>query len=216
MVMANDKTTKSDKPHELAVYAKEAVKNRAQTKKQVTKLTRKRRQPTKFTDHKWRSILECVATYGDLIEACSRPNMPSVVTVYRWMRNDPKLRADMEQAWEMASYLGQSVNNNILRGGELSTGDFNRDKELVAANRWHMGKTNRRVFGDKTQVDMNQTINMSVPDWANPMQGTVIDAQVTDTDPDEAYEQQTITRLTHEAQQDIPVTNSDKDAAEQS
>jgi hypothetical protein len=110
-------------------------------------------QPTKFTPEMWEMILEEVATYGDLIEICSKPNMPAVSTVRRWYRDNPELKEDIREAWIEASFLGHSVNVNILRGGILSTGDFRRDEALVGENRWHMAKTNRRDFGDKVQVD---------------------------------------------------------------
>lgn len=115
---------------------------------------RKRGQPTKFTQEKWELILEAVATYQDLVEICQQPDMPSVQTIYRWMRESPELKQDMRDAWEMFSMIGKSVNNNILRGGILSSGDKQRDFELASDNRWFMGKTNRRDFGDKVQVDV--------------------------------------------------------------
>lgn len=116
-------------------------------------LAPKRGQPTTFTQEKWDAILECVASYGDLIEICQRPDMPSHATLYRWMRDNPKLKDDMRGAWEAFSMIGHSVNNNILRGGVLSTGDFRRDEALASQNRWFMSKTNRRDFGDKVQVE---------------------------------------------------------------
>lgn len=116
-------------------------------------IKRKPGQPTKFTPERWLLILETVATYGDLIEVCVDPDMPSVQTVYQWIREDPQLKEDMRGAWEAFSMIGHSVNNNILRGGVLSTGDFRRDEALASQNRWFMSKTNRRDFGDKVQVD---------------------------------------------------------------
>jgi hypothetical protein len=115
---------------------------------------RKRGQPTKFTQEKWELILEAVATYQDLVEICQQPDMPSVQTIYRWMRESPELKQDMRDAWEMFSMIGKSVNNNILRGGILSSGDKQRDFELASDNRWFMGKTNRRDFGEKQQIEI--------------------------------------------------------------
>ena len=111
-------------------------------------------QPSKFTREKWEEVLEHIACYGDLIDICSRPDMPAVSTVRRWYREDPALKAEFREAWEEASLLGHSVNTNILRGGILSTGDFRRDEALAANNRWFMSKTNRRDFGDKVQVEV--------------------------------------------------------------
>jgi len=123
----------------------------------------KRGQPTKFSPELWERILVAVATYQDLIEICSEPDMPAVSTVYRWMRENPELKEDMRGAWEMFSMLGKSYNNNILRQGRMSTGDFRRDEALVADNRWFMSKTNRRDFGDKTLVQV-ETVDPFVID----------------------------------------------------
>ena len=131
-----------------AVAANEAKQEIAQVVK------RKRGQPTKFTQEKWELILEAVATYQDLVEICQPPDMPSVQTIYRWIRENPVLKQDMRDAWEMFSMIGKSVNNNILRGGCMSTGDFKRDAELASDNRWFMGKTNRRDFGDRQQIEI--------------------------------------------------------------
>lgn len=157
---------------------------------------RKRGQPTKFSRELWERILEAVAMYGDLIQICNEPDMPAVSTVRRWYREDPKLKDEMREAWEEATYLGHSVNMNILRGGVMSTGDFRRDEAIVANNRWFMGKTNRRDFGDKTSVDLNSTINISIPQWANalPKPNEVIDGET--LDPDAVFERTTVERIT--------------------
>lgn len=111
-------------------------------------------QPTKFTPEVWEKILEHIAGYGDLIEICSLPDMPAVSTVQRWYRGNEVLYDQMRAAWYDHSMLGHAANINILRGGALSTGDWRRDEALVQENRWFMGKTNRRDFGDKVQVDV--------------------------------------------------------------
>lgn len=165
----------------------------------------KRGQPTKFTPELWERVLEAVATYQDLIEICSEPDMPAVSTIYRWMRQDKALLDDMRGAWEMFSMLGKSYNTNILREGKLSTGDFRRDEALVADNRWFMGKTNRRDFGDKTTVDLNSTVQITVPDWAaqvpsqEVLDGELIGPEGEMIDPDATYERETVARITREA-----------------
>jgi len=131
-------------------------------------IKRKPGQPTKFTLERWITILETVATYGDLIEVCADPEMPSVQTVYQWIREDPQLKEDMRGAWEAFSMIGHSVNNNILRGGVLSTGDFRRDEALASQNRWFMSKTNRRDFGDKTQVEVTIQEPFVLEGWMLP------------------------------------------------
>lgn len=58
----------------------------------------KRGQPTKFTPELWNEILEHIAGYGDLIEICGRPDMPSVSTVRRWYRGNNQLYEQMRRA----------------------------------------------------------------------------------------------------------------------
>lgn len=144
----------------------EDAKNLQATVHEATK--RKRGQPTKFTPELWERILEAVATYQDLIEICGADDMPSVATVYRWMKANPELKEDMRGAWEMFSMVGQSVNTNILSGGRLSSGDVRRDIELANNNRWFMGKTNRRDFGDKTLVQVETVEPFVLEGWMLP------------------------------------------------
>jgi hypothetical protein len=142
-------------------------------------------QPTKFNPELWERILVAVATYQDLIEICGEPDMPAVSTVYRWMRERPELKEDMRGAWEMFSYLGKSYNNNILRGGRMSTQDFRRDEALVSDNRWFMSKTNRRDFGDRQQIDVTVQEPFVLEAWMLPgSTQKVIDVKP-DTDSDE-------------------------------
>lgn len=149
--------------------AKEMAKGAQELKARVQEQTKPRRgQPTKFTQEKWELILEHIATYGDLVEVCSRDDMPSVSTVRRWYRENPELKQDIREAWVEASFLGHSVNVNILRGGVMSTGDFRRDEAIVAENRWHMGKTNRQDFGDKTLVQVETVEPFVLEGWMLP------------------------------------------------
>ncbi|MCI1142154.1 hypothetical protein MOP88_07345 [Sphingomonas sp. WKB10] len=145
----------------------------------------KRGQPTKFSPELWQEVLEAVATYQDLIDICSRKDMPSTVTIYKWMKDDPKLKEEMREAWEMFSMLGHSINNNILRGGVLSSGDTRRDIEMAANNRWHMARTNRRDFGDRQQVEVSIQDPFVVEGWMLPGQ---IVQDVIDVKPDDTAE----------------------------
>ncbi len=134
----------------------------------------KRGQPTKFSQELWERVLEAVATYQDLIEICSADDMPAVTTIYRWMRENPELKEDMRGAWEMFSMLGKSYNQNVLRGGIMSSGDTRRDIELANDNRWFMAKTNRRDFGDKTLVQVETVEPFVLEGWMLPGGGPAL------------------------------------------
>lgn len=160
----------------------------------VSGTKRKPGQPTKFTQPLWDEIIDRIACYENIIDICDDARMPSYMTVRGWYRTNPELKAQIEEAWVDASYLGHFVNDNILRQGSRSTGDFRRDEAIVANNRWFMGKTSRRLFGDKQTVDLNSTINIAIPDWVTPTKVVVEDGEI--IDPDLVYEQATVARLT--------------------
>ena len=168
-----DEKTKQTKSRTRAASCKVAAQAKAEASvaiKQEIAATVKRKpgQPTKFNPDLWERVLEAVATYQDLIEVCTADDMPAVSTIYRWMREDPLLKEEMRGAWEMFSMLGKSYNNNILRQGRMSTGDFRRDEALVNDNRWFMAKTNRRDFGDKTLVQVETVEPFVLEQWMLP------------------------------------------------
>jgi hypothetical protein len=176
----------------------------------ATKARGKPGQPTKFTPELWEEIIDRIACYENIIDICDDERMPCYMTVRAWYRKDPVLKAQIEEAWQDASYLGHYVNDNILRQGSRSTGDFRRDEAIVANNRWFMGKTSKRLFGDKTTVDLNSTINISIPSWADATpQATMIEGEV--IDPDLLHERQTVARLTGS---EMPVEGPEKPASD--
>ena len=77
-----------------------------------------------------------------------------------------------------SAYLAHSVNDNILRGGSRSTGDFRRDEAIVQNNRWFMGKTSGRIFNEKLQVE--QTVLLKAPQMPDWFCAQVSDGQITD------------------------------------
>lgn len=182
--MENTKQTKSKTRATSCKVAAQAKAESSVAIKQDIAGTVKRRpgQPTKFSRDLWERVLEAVATYQDLIEICTADDMPAVSTIYRWMREDPLLKEEMRDAWEMFSMLGKSYNQNVLRGGKMSSGDVRRDIELANDNRWFMAKTNRRDFGDKTLVQVETVEPFVLEGWMLPG-GTprVIDGTLSET-----------------------------------
>ncbi|WP_454883980.1 terminase small subunit-like protein [Sphingomonas oryzagri] len=161
---------------------------------------RKRGQPTMFTPELWEEVMERVSCGHNLLDICDEKDKPAYSTVNRWMREKPELRADMEQAWIDSTYLSHFVNDSVLRGGVMSTGDFRRDEAIVTNNRWFMGKVHRRIFGDKQTVDLNQTVSVTIPAWATALPAPSEDGEVIDADA--IYEAETVKRLTQ--QDDTP------------
>ncbi len=111
-------------------------------------------QPTKFTQELWDEIIDRLAACENIADICADDGMPSFYTVRKWWRANPDLKREVEEAWIDASYFMHYVNDSMLAGGAMSTGDFKRDAERAANNRWFMAKANRRLFGDKVQVDV--------------------------------------------------------------
>jgi hypothetical protein len=184
-----DEKTKQTKSRTRAASCKAAAVAKAEASVAIKHdiaeaVKRKAGQPTKFNRDLWERVLEAVATYQDLIEICTADDMPAVSTIYRWMREDDLLKEEMRGAWEMFSMLGKSYNQNVLRGGKMSSGDVRRDIELANDNRWFMAKTNRRDFGDRQQIDVTVQEPFVLEGWMLP--GKAQD--VIDVKPDEDAE----------------------------
>lgn len=154
--------TQITQPAELPAQAVYAEKALAATSV-MRKVTRARPgQPTLFSQELWETILDRIACGDSLLSICQAADMPGYSTVQGWARKNPDLRAELNVAAEHGAYAIDDANEDILRGGVLSTGNFHRDKELVAHNRWRQAKMNRR-FAEKVQVDHVQHLPVILP-----------------------------------------------------
>lgn len=160
----------------------------------------KRGQPTKFTQELWDDLMDRLACNENIVDICAEENMPSYYTVRKWWRANPELKKDVEEAWTDATYFLHYYNDSMLAGGKMSTGNFRRDEARANNNRWFMGKTNRRIFGDKQTVDLNQTVSVSIPVWATQLPTQNDDGEVIDADA--VYEAETVKRLTSQGKED--------------
>ena len=164
-------------------------------------------QPTKRTPEVVDEILDRIACGEALVNICQDDHLPGYSTFNRWQREDRDLLEQVDIAYEFHARTLDDIADNWLAGGPGSTGDFRRDEARVGHLRYRLGKLNRRRFGDRQQVDLNSTINVSVPSWAARLPGQSVDAieHVEDgqlLDPDAVYERETVNRLTEQRSAD--------------
>ena len=144
---------------------------------------RTRKQPYKRTEKLVDQFLARLACGESMIDICQDPKMPSRQTIMRWMMTDPELEAMVDDAYKWkARYFGEAI-LNVAEGGCLSTTDIRRDELKVKALMWLAGKYNRRVFGDKQEVEITDTRPaINLPSMFGVLAQPVID--VTPEDPD--------------------------------
>ena len=121
-------------------------------------------QPTIINDELIEQICERVMAGESVTQICHDPSMPARSTIQRWKREYPEVKARIEEAYEYWADVIDDVNEDILRGGIMSTGNLVRDIELVKYSKWRMSKRNRTQFGDTLDVKHStETININLP-----------------------------------------------------
>lgn len=155
-------------------------------------------QPTKRNPELIEEMCLRLARGMSLLMLCLCDDMPGYSTVMRWQREDSTLLDQFNAARKMTAYTIDEMNELIARGvAPYSTGDFRRDELMVSINNQRKRSLNRDRFDDKQTIDLNSTINIAVPVWANalaaPVDESVVDGQM--LDPDEVFERQTVERL---------------------
>lgn len=130
-------------------------------------------QPTKRTDQLVLEVLTRIACGESLLQVCQDTNMPGYSTFRRWEAEDPELRVAMDAAYIDHARTIDEINEDILRGGIMSTGDRLRDMALVDYNKWKLGKHASRIFGEKIQH--RHTVQQEPV--VLPIEATVIDAE---------------------------------------
>lgn len=145
----------------------------AETGQAIRELTRaKMGQPTKRTEEIVLQILTRISCGESLLQVCQDDDMPGYSTFRRWEREDPELRAAMDAAYEDHARTIDEINEDILRGGIMSTGDRLRDMALVDYNKWKLGKHARRKFGENVKVEHTHRVEPIVL----PIEAVIIDA----------------------------------------
>lgn len=142
----------------------EIVQVTDQSINQIRELTKpKLGQPTIYSPDLMNTICERIAAGETLLQVCQDPEMPGRRTIYEWKKLYPEVNQMLDAAYEEWAETMDDANEDILRGGIMSTGDKLRDIELVKHNRWRMSRRNRKKFGEKVDVNHTSDIIINVP-----------------------------------------------------
>ncbi|HKY53344.1 MAG TPA: hypothetical protein VJM08_03520 [Anaerolineales bacterium] len=117
-------------------------------------------QPYILTPELIDAICDRIMAGESLTQVCYDPEMPARSTVQRWLKENPSVKTLIDEAYEYWADVIDDINEDILRGGIMSTGNIVRDVELVKHNRWRQSKRNRKQYGDK--VELNHTSDQIV------------------------------------------------------
>lgn len=100
-------------------------------------------------------ICEWLIQGKSLKSCCERPDMPSVVTVFKWLRTSEEFanlyaQARDQQADTLADQL-QEISDN-------PTGDVQRDRLRVDTRKWIASKLKPKKYGDRVEVEHAGTV----------------------------------------------------------
>lgn len=71
----------------------------------------------------------------------------------------------MRIAMEIGTFAMLENAQNAIMGGECSTGDIRRDKEIADFAKWYAARMGRRIWGDRLTVD-HASVVVNLPDRA--------------------------------------------------
>lgn len=104
----------------------------------------------------------------DMVAICQDAHMPGRSTVCAWMESDPAFRAKIKDAFKLQVAFMIGMGWDILRGGEYSTGNVERDKAQVGYLRFLLGKFDRDWFGEQIKVEQEiKSVIINQPDEIN-------------------------------------------------
>ena len=109
-------------------------------------------------------ILNRLAGGESLLRICRDDNMPNRATVMAWVAGDSDFATQYWQAHQYNAMFLVETMLDVAEGGELSTGDMERDKLKVNVLKWMASKYNRTAFGDQVDVKHStDTIQINLP-----------------------------------------------------
>lgn len=114
-------------------------------------------QPTKKTTDIVDALVMRVAMGRSLLDVCQDDDMPAYSTVTKWRMTDPEFTAKVDVAYEWGECTNVDGIVSIASGGQLSTGDVQRDRLLIDAIKWKASKINSKRFGDRLDVKVDTT-----------------------------------------------------------
>ena len=109
-------------------------------------------RPSKFTQEIADYICEEMINGRDLVDICSKDEMPSRASVYRWLRENPVFETQYAHAREALADFEMA---NLKKMADATT-EANVNSSRVKLNhyQWRVMKIAPRLYGDRTRTEL--------------------------------------------------------------
>lgn len=136
------------------------------------KAPKKNGRPSKYTNKLADKICKMIAQGQSVRSICSKKDMISMQTFFRWLRENDKFREQYACACEERSYMHaeeiieiaddatndymeQHDESDELTGYKLNGENIQRSRLRIDTRKWLMSKLNPKVYGDKLDMTTN-------------------------------------------------------------
>lgn len=117
--------------------------------------TRKVGRPDSYNQTTADRLCRYLAVGESLRKATKHEGMPSIQTVFTWMRNHPDF---LEQYTRAKQEAADALVEEMLDIADSETPDVNRDRLRVETRKWIAAKLKPKKYGEKMQVDNTHRI----------------------------------------------------------
>ena len=103
-------------------------------------------------------FLDLVASGMSARKACMRDDMPSYVTMWKWLKDDDDFRSKYQVATELRA---QGIDDQIaeMRSGEI---DAQTARVIVDTYKWRAAKLYPKLYGDNQKIDVEHKVTSFV------------------------------------------------------
>jgi hypothetical protein len=129
-------------------------------------------RPSKYTNKLADKICQMIAQGQSVRSICSKKDMISMQTFFRWLRENDKFSEQYAHACEERSYMHaeeileiaddatndymeQHDESDELTGYKLNGENIQRSRLRIDTRKWLMSKLNPKVYGDKLDMTTN-------------------------------------------------------------
>lgn len=136
------------------------------------KTPRKPGRPSRYTNKLADKICKMIAEGQSVRSICSKKDMISMQTFFRWRRENEEFREQYARACEERSYryaeeiieiaddatndyMEQHDESDELTGYKLNGENIQRSRLRIDTRKWLMSKLNPKVYGDKLDMTTN-------------------------------------------------------------
>lgn len=102
---------------------------------------------------------------GDMMRNVTRDLGVTRSALLKRANVDDEFGKTLRLAMEIGTFAMLENAYDTISGGELSTGDVQRDREIARFAQWYASRIGRRHFGERLQIDQGRVV-INLPEWA--------------------------------------------------